>query len=39
MNKKDYIDCIIKMMKKLDIQSLQRIFNYVHNIFVKRMGE
>lgn len=34
MSNEEYISCIVKMLKNLDNTRLERIFNYVHRIFL-----
>jgi len=36
MSKNELIDCIVKMLKKMDSYSVERIFYYVHNKYIKR---
>lgn len=38
MSDADYINCIIKMIKKLDSKKLRKVFNYVHMMFVRSAG-
>lgn len=30
-----YIECIVKMLEKLDNKEQRKVFNYVHYIFIK----
>ena len=40
MNQEKYKQYIIEMVQKIDnIKDLERIFQYVHNFFIKRTGE
>jgi len=36
MNKDELIECIISMLEKMDSDSVERIFYYVHNKYIKR---
>ena len=36
MDKDEYINLIVKLLKKLSVESLKRIYNYVNNIYVGR---
>lgn len=38
MTKNDYIECITKMLQKLDINVVKKIFDYVHKKFIRRTG-
>ena len=40
MNQEKYKQYIIEMIQKIDnIKDLERMFQYVHNFFIKRTGE
>ncbi len=40
MKKDEYKKCIIEMVRKIEnVEHLERIFNYVHKLFIRRTGE